>query len=90
MDPSPFTDFNVKLRCLRHHCGFSQSDLAEFMQITQPAYHKMECRHEPPRTKRLQQIAQFYNLRLSDFLDLPVEELLQQVELEREFRDGQK
>ena len=79
MDAFPLADFNVKLRRLRNHCGFNQSDLADFMHITQPAYHKMECNAEPPRPRRLQQIAQFYNFPLSDLLTLPVEELLQKV-----------
>lgn len=79
MDTYPLADFKVKLRRLRDHCGFKQSDLADFMGITQPAYHKMECGNEPPRTKRLQQIAQFYGFTLSTLLELPVEELIQRV-----------
>lgn len=79
IDASPLADFSVKLRRLRDHCGFNQSDLADFMHITQPAYHKMECNGEPPRTKRLQQIAQFYDFPLSELLDLPAEKLIQKV-----------
>lgn len=79
MDASPLAGFNVKLRCLRDHCGFNQSDLAEHMNITQPAYQKMECNTSPPRLKRLQQIAEFYGISLTDFLSKPAEELIRQI-----------
>lgn len=76
---SPLTCFNVKLRRLRDYCGFNQSDLAEHLNITQPAYQKMECKSEPPRTRRIEQIAQFYGFTLTDFLALSVESLIQRV-----------
>jgi transcriptional regulator with XRE-family HTH domain len=72
---SPLTDFNVKLLRLRNHCGYVQNDLAHFLNMTQPAYQKMEHRSEPPRAKRLQQIAEFYDVPMTDLLLKSVEEL---------------
>ena len=79
MNTSSLAGFSVKLRSLRDYCGFSQSDLAEHMNITQPAYQKMECNASPPRLKRLQQIAEFYGIPLTDFLFKPADELIRQI-----------
>jgi len=73
---SPLSDFNIKLRRLRHYCGYTQNDLADFLNVTQPAYQKMERRAEPPRTKRLQQIAEFYEVAMADLLFEPFEALI--------------
>lgn len=39
----------------------------------------MECKASPPRLKRLQQIAEFYGIPLTDFLSKPADELIRQI-----------
>ena len=39
----------------------------------------MECNASPPRLKRLQQIAEFYGIPLTDFLFKPADELIRQI-----------
>lgn len=76
---SPLSDFNIKLLRLRNHCRCTQNELADFLNITQPSYQKMETRPEPPRAKRLQQIAEFYEVPLNDLWFASVEELVRRI-----------
>jgi len=71
--------FGRKLRCIRHHIGAAQADLANHLGISQPAYHKIECMDAPPRLERLRQIAEFYGLSFMELLEIPVDEIVQQV-----------
>jgi transcriptional regulator with XRE-family HTH domain len=77
--PSP-ADFNQKLRCLRDRLGLSQAAVAEHLGISQPAYHRLECKSDPPRLERLRQIADFYGVSFVELLERPAEELLRRVQ----------
>lgn len=72
--------FSRKLRCLRNHFGVAQADLANHLGISQPVYHKMECKAAPPRLERLRQIAEFYGVSFVELLEHPVEELVHRVQ----------
>ncbi|GEM_PF-1850686 len=72
--------FSRKLRCLRNHFGIAQADLANHLGISQPAYHKMECKAAPPRLERLRKIAEFYGVSFMELLEHPVEELVLRVQ----------
>ncbi len=81
MDQSPSSEFCQKLRILRNHVGVTQADMASHLGMSQPAYHKMECKAEPPRLERLQQIAGFYGVSFLELLEHPVEELVHRVQV---------
>lgn len=70
------TGFNHKLRFIRDYCGFNQKDLSEFMGISQPAYHRIECNSDLPRIKRIKQIADFYGITLADLIFKSEEEVI--------------
>lgn len=60
-----------KIRLLRHQKGWSQEDVAKKLDISIPAFSKIETGITDVNLSRLNQIAQLFNLSLSQLLASP-------------------
>ncbi|MDZ7899526.1 MAG: helix-turn-helix transcriptional regulator [Arcicella sp.] len=56
----------AKLRRIREIHGYSQDYVAEYLGISQPAYWQKENGRRMPSEERLEQIAELYNLTVTD------------------------
>jgi transcriptional regulator with XRE-family HTH domain len=56
----------TKLRRIREIYGYSQEYVAECLGISQPAYWQKENGKRIPSEERLEQIAELYNLTVTD------------------------
>lgn len=59
-----------KFRILRQKKGVNQKAMADLLQISIPAYSKLETGITDPNFSRINQIAQVHNLTLRQFLDV--------------------
>ena len=59
-----------KFRILRQKKGVNQKAMADLLQISIPAYSKLETGITDPNFSRINQIAQVHNLTLREFLDV--------------------
>jgi transcriptional regulator with XRE-family HTH domain len=59
----------MKLRRIREIYGYSQEYVADRLGISQPAYWQKENGKRYPSNERLEQIADLYNLTVSDLKD---------------------
>ncbi|GAA4157376.1 hypothetical protein GCM10022217_17180 [Chryseobacterium ginsenosidimutans] len=59
----------VKLRKLRDTKSWSQTEIADRLRVSQPAYHLWETDQAKPTTENLLRIAEIYNLDLYSLLD---------------------
>lgn len=57
-----------RIKGLRQSKGWSQREIAEKLQISQPAYQKLESGRTKLGLRRLQQISQLFELRPDDLL----------------------
>jgi|GEM_PF-1380921 len=59
----------VKLRNLRYEKDWSQTEIADWLRVSQPAYHLWETDQAKPTTENLLRISEVYNLDLYSLLD---------------------
>lgn len=59
-----------KFRILRQKRGVNQKAMADLLEISIPAYSKLETGITDPNFSRINQIAQVHNLTLREFLDV--------------------
>jgi transcriptional regulator with XRE-family HTH domain len=62
-------DMAMKLRRIREIYGYSQEYVADRLGISQPAYWQKENGKRYPSDERLEQIADLYNLTVTDLKD---------------------
>lgn len=62
-------NLNIKLRVLRISRNWSQEYVAEQIELTQPAYAKLEAGHVKLTIERAKQIASLYNIEAESFFD---------------------
>ncbi len=67
-----------KFRILRQKKGVNQKAMADLLQISIPAYSKLETGITDPNFSRINQIAQVHNLTLREFLDVGEEGVSEQ------------
>ncbi len=58
-----------KLTALRKHCGYSQGDLSEKLQVTVQEYMNWENGNSVPRITQLKEMADFFGVPLQDLAD---------------------
>lgn len=76
-----------KFRILRQKRGFNQKAMADLLEISIPAYSKLETGITDPNFSRINQIAKVHELTLGEFLDVGEEGVnvqKQEVELLKE------
>lgn len=61
-------EFGSLLRLLRSHLAFTQTEMAEFLHMSQPVYSRVEAGRRPLSMTALQRIA--------EYLEVSVEELV--------------
>jgi|GEM_PF-1209961 len=71
-----------KLRQIRDFRCLSQQNMADAMDITQPAYFKIENGKTKLSIQHLEACARFLNVPLRDLISLPFEELVQYTPLQ--------
>jgi transcriptional regulator with XRE-family HTH domain len=57
-----------KIKMLRLSNNFTQNYVAFYLNITQPAYHKIECGKTKISFDRLTQIAKLYNIEVTEII----------------------
>lgn len=67
-----------KFKILRQKKGVNQKKMAELLEISIPAYSKLETGITDPNFSRINQIAEVHNLSLREFLDVGEEEASEQ------------
>jgi transcriptional regulator with XRE-family HTH domain len=70
------TELHLKIRFLRERSGANQTDLANFLGISQRAYSKIERNETDMRVEHLLAIAAFYALSVADLFTHGEQELL--------------
>lgn len=58
-----------KIKMLRLSKNLTQDYVAFYLDITQPAYHKIECGKTKLSFERLEQLAKLYELNVIDIID---------------------
>ena len=66
---------NNKLKRLRSISGYSQKQIADFLQISQPLYSQIEKGNRKIKTEKLERLCNLYCLTLQDFLNNDEEKL---------------
>jgi transcriptional regulator with XRE-family HTH domain len=72
----PVTELHLKIRFLRERSGANQTELANFLGISQRAYSKIERNETDMRIEHLMAIATFYTLSVTDLFTQGEQELL--------------
>jgi transcriptional regulator with XRE-family HTH domain len=67
-----------KFRILRQKKGVNQKAMADLLEISIPAYSKLETGITDPNFSRINQIADVHNLSLREFLDIGEEGVSEQ------------
>jgi transcriptional regulator with XRE-family HTH domain len=67
-----------KFRILRQKKGVNQKVMADLLEISIPAYSKLETGITDPNFSRINQIAEVHNLTLREFLDVGEEGVSEQ------------
>ncbi|MDR6782126.1 transcriptional regulator with XRE-family HTH domain [Pedobacter africanus] len=67
-----------KFRILRQKKGVNQKAMADLLEISIPAYSKLETGITDPNFSRINQIAEVHNLSLRQFLDIGEEGVSEQ------------
>jgi len=70
-----------KFRILRQKKGVNQKAMADLLEISIPAYSKLETSITDPNFSRINQIAEVHNLTLRDLLDVGEEDGNEQTQL---------
>jgi transcriptional regulator with XRE-family HTH domain len=58
-----------KLIQIRQERHYSQKDIAEVLDMSQPNYHKLECDKNEPKLYMIQKLAEFYKIPITDIID---------------------
>ncbi len=58
-----------KIRMLRHSKSLTQNYVAFYLDITQPAYHKIECGKTKLTYDRMKKLAELFEVKISDLTD---------------------
>lgn len=58
-----------KIRVLRHAKSLTQNYVAFYLDITQPAYHKIESGKTKLTYDRLKKLADLFEVKMSDLID---------------------
>ena len=75
MDNSLQDELRQKMRELRNLGGYSQKDMADAMEITQPSYFKIQNGHIELAISHISRCADLFEVTPSEFISLPTEEL---------------
>ena len=75
-----------KFRILRQKKGVNQKAMADLLEISIPAYSKLETGITDPNFSRINQISEVHNLTLRQFLDVGEESLNEQSQLIEELK----
>ncbi|WP_316795511.1 helix-turn-helix transcriptional regulator [Pedobacter agri] len=63
------TTLGTKLARLRTKKGFTQQEVADSLNVSQPAYHKWETDASKPATEKLIKICELYEIELSELIE---------------------
>ena len=76
-----------KFRILRQKKGVNQKAMADLLEISIPAYSKLETGITDPNFSRINQIAKVHNLTLREFLDVGEEGASEQEQVITQLKD---
>ncbi|SMD18409.1 helix-turn-helix domain-containing protein [Pedobacter nyackensis] len=76
-----------KFRILRQKKGVNQKAMADLLEISIPAYSKLETGITDPNFSRINQIAQVHGLTLRQFLDVGEEGVSEQEQVIKQLKD---
>ncbi|WP_316814659.1 helix-turn-helix transcriptional regulator [Pedobacter nyackensis] len=76
-----------KFRILRQKKGVNQKAMADLLEISIPAYSKLETGITDPNFSRINQIAQVHELTLREFLDVGEEGASEQEQIVKQLKD---
>ncbi len=79
MDNSLQNELRQKLRELRDIGGYTQKDMADAMEITQPSYFKIQNGHINLAISHISGCAELFDVTPSEFISLPTEELSRKI-----------
>lgn len=76
-----------KFRILRQKKGVNQKTMADLLEISIPAYSKLETGITDPNFSRINQIAEVHNLTLRQFLDIGEDGMSEQEQVVTELKE---
>lgn len=76
-----------KFRILRQKKGVNQKAMADLLEISIPAYSKLETGITDPNFSRINQIAEVHNLTLREFLDVGEEGISEQEQIVNQLKE---
>nr|WP_121272709.1 helix-turn-helix transcriptional regulator [Pedobacter schmidteae] len=76
-----------KFRILRQKKGVNQKAMADLLEISIPAYSKLETGITDPNFSRINQIAQVHDLTLREFLDVGEEGASEQEQVVKQLKE---
>lgn len=76
-----------KFRILRQKKGVNQKAMADLLEISIPAYSKLETGITDPNFSRINQIAKVHQLSLREFLDVGEEGVSEQEQLVKQLKE---
>lgn len=76
-----------KFRILRQKKGVNQKTMADLLEISIPAYSKLETGITDPNFSRINQIAQVHELTLREFLDVGEEGVSEQEQIVKQLKE---
>lgn len=76
-----------KFRILRQKRGVNQKAMADLLDISIPAYSKLETSITDPNFSRINQIAEVHNLTLRELLDVGEEGISEQTQLIEQLKE---
>ena len=76
-----------KFRILRQKKGVNQKAMADLLEISIPAYSKLETGITDPNFSRINQIAEVHNLTLREFLDVGEEGISEQEQIVTQLKE---
>lgn len=76
-----------KFRILRQKRGVNQKAMADLLEISIPAYSKLETGITDPNFSRINQIAQVHELTLREFLDVGEEGASEQEQIVKQLKE---
>ncbi len=75
MNNSLQNELRQKMRELRDLGGYSQKDMADAMEITQPSFFKVQNGHIDLAISHISGYAEFFCITPAEFISLPTEDL---------------
>lgn len=63
------TTLGTKLARLRSKKGYSQQEVADRLEVSQPAYHKWESDEAKPGIENIIKLSRFFEIEINDLLD---------------------